>query len=103
MLSKIKKYEPPEIYPDEYFAYLRAYADGTIFTKEARGTELPTVKDVPSAIKFAIQRELDSVLYYQEIKKFVPKDQQDLIDKIIAEERGHFLKLSKFLKKLGYS
>jgi hypothetical protein len=62
--------------------------------------ELPAVKDTFSAIKFAIQRELDSILYYQEIKKFVTKDQHDLIDGIIEEERRHFLKLSKFLKKL---
>ena len=101
MLSKIEKYEPPDIYPDEYFSYLRAYADGTIFTGKMQKEELSAVKDVPSAIKFAIQRELDSILYYQEIKKFVTKDQHDLIDGIIEEERGHFLKLSKFLKKLG--
>ena len=101
MLSKIEKYEPPEIYPDEYFAYLRAYVNDAVFTREMQEKELPAVKDTFSAIKFAIQRELDSILYYQEIKKFVPKDQHDLIDGIIEEERRHFLKLSKFLKKLG--
>jgi len=101
MLSKIKKYEPPEIYPDEYFAYLRAYADDAVFTGEIQENELSAVKDTSSAIKFAIQRELDSILYYQEIKNFVTKDQHDLIDRIIEEERKHFLKLSKFLKELA--
>jgi len=98
MLSQMHKYDPSEFYPEEYFEYLHSYVDGIIFTGELQERELPV--DTLSAIKFAIQRELDSILYYQEIKKFVTKDQHDLIDRIIEEERKHFLKLSKFLKEL---
>ena len=95
MVSNVRKYDPSEFYPEEYFEYLRAYVNGTIF---AEVQEMPT--DTHSAIKFAIQRELDSILYYQEIKNFVTKDQHDMINKIIEEERKHFLKLSKFLEEL---
>ena len=95
MVSNVRKYDPSEFYPEEYFEHLRAYVDGTVFTEVQ---EMPT--DTHSAIKFAIQRELDSILYYQEIKNFVTEDQHDLIDEIIEEERKHFLKLSKFLKEV---
>ena len=98
LLSKIEKYEPAESYPGEYFAYLRAYVDNIIFTKEELDAELSRVKDTLSAIKFAIQRELDSILYYHEVKKFVPESQHHLIDKIIDEERKHFLKLLELEK-----
>lgn len=95
VLSKIETHSLPEGYSDEYGAYLRNYVDSNIiFTEEAMETELTKIKDVPSALDFAIRREMDSILYYQEIKVFVSKDQHAVIDEIIAEERSHFETLS---------
>jgi len=96
MLSKKEKYEPPESYPGEYLAYLQAYVDNIIFLNLNK--ELSAVKDTLSAINFGMQRELESILYYQEIKNFT-KSQHDLIDKIIDEERRHFSKLSELKKR----
>jgi len=95
MVSKIEEYEPFESYPGEYFSYLRAYADNIIFTPKKMEEEMAKIKDAPAALKFAIDRELDSILYYQEVKNLVPKSQRGLIDKIIEEERRHFIKLNK--------
>lgn len=95
MLSKIEEYEPFESYPGEYFSYLRAYADNIIFTPKRMEEEMDKIKDASSALKFAIDRELDSILYYQEVKNLVPQNQRGLIDKIIDEERRHFMKLTK--------
>jgi rubrerythrin len=95
MVAKIEEYEPFESYPGEYFAYLRAYADNIIFTPKKMEDEMKKIKDVSAALKFAIDRELDSILYYQEIKNLVPQNQRGLIDKIIEEERRHFVKLTK--------
>ena len=100
MVSKIEKYEPAESYPGEYFAYLRAYVDHIIFTKEEMDKKLSMVKDTLSAIEFAIQRELDSILYYHEAKKFVSEGQHNLIDRIINEEIKHFSKLSELKKSV---
>lgn len=94
MVSNIEKYEPFESYPGEYFAYLRAYADNHIFTPNTLKQEMAKIKDAASALKFAIARELDSILYYQEVKKLLPENQRTIIDKIIDEERRHFVKLS---------
>jgi rubrerythrin len=99
MVSRIEKYEPFETYPGEYFAYLRAYADDKIFNQKKLDRALAGVKDALSAIEFAMDRELDSIVYYQEIKNLVPEVQRKSIDTIIMEERKHFLKLSE-LKKL---
>ncbi len=94
MVSNIEKYEPFENYPGEYFAYLRAYADNHIFTPNKLKEEMEKIRDAASALKFAIDRELDSILYYQEVKKLLPENQRNVIDKIIDEERRHFVKLS---------
>lgn len=100
ILSGVKKYEPPESYPDEYFAYLKAYVDDIIFNKELRETDFSKIENTSSAIDFALQRELDSILYYYEVKHFVTERQHSLIDKIIEEERKHVLKLSTAKRKL---
>lgn len=99
MVSKIEKYEPPESYPGEYFAYLHAYADKIIFPKEKLDEAMSKMQDAITTIDFAIQQELDSILYYLEIKNLVPASQRSLIDGIIEEERRHFVKLSG-LKKI---
>ena len=51
------------------------------------------------AIDFALQRELDSILYYQEMRAFVPERHFPTIDAIIAEERKHFAILSEARKR----
>ncbi|MCK4329109.1 ferritin family protein [candidate division WOR-3 bacterium] len=98
MVSKIEKYEPPESYPGEYFTYLRAYADNIIFSQRKLEEEMSKIKGAISAVDFAIQRELDSILYFLEMKNFIPESQRNLIDGIIEEERRHFVKLSELKK-----
>ena len=99
MLSKIDEYRPTESYGGEYMAYLRDYLDGKIvFTKEAEKNRLSVGNDALSAIDFAIQRELDSVLYYQELRQFIMERQRGIVDDVIAEERKHFALLAEAKK-----
>lgn len=101
MLAGIERKQPQEGYPGEYGAYLRSYVDNSvIFTKDVMDRELAGIKDTLSAINFAIKRELDSMLYYHEIKNFVGKKHHEAIDGIIDEERRHFEVLSELKKNL---
>lgn len=99
MLSRVEDYKPAESYPGEYFAYLRSYADRLIFTPQKLESEISKIADRDDAIEFAIQREIESILYYLEVKPLVPQGQKADIDKIIDEERRHYLKLVD-LKKM---
>lgn len=100
IFAKMEKYSPPESYDGEYSAYLRNYVDSNIiFTKEAMDKELAKVKDTISALDFAIRRELDSILYYHEIKRLVSTSQHAAIDQIIDEERKHFSLLTEVKKR----
>jgi rubrerythrin len=96
ILLTIKEYEPLETYSGEYGLYLKAYIDNIIFSN--LDEERSRVQDALSAINFGMQRELESILYYQEIKNFM-KNQQEVIDTIIEEERKHFSTLSELKKK----
>ncbi len=101
MLAKSEQYEMVDSYPGEYEAYLHAFADEHVFSKEKTGELMAKkVKDVKEAIQFGVEVELDSINYYQEIKRFIPDYQKGTIEKIIEEERSHFLKLSDIKKTL---
>lgn len=98
----LEKERLPETYDGEYAAYLHDYVDGNvIFRKDLFEKELSKIRDVREAVDFAIRRELDSILYYQEIKGFVPQKDHSAIDKIIEEERSHFKGLSSLLARLS--
>ncbi|MFB3926529.1 MAG: ferritin family protein [Syntrophales bacterium] len=100
LTSRMEIKDPPETYPGEYMQYLRNYLDGQIIFDKKTETEFSHITDTLSAVTFAIDREVDSVLYYSEIKKLVPQREHKWIDKIIDEERKHFLKLSELKKEL---
>lgn len=100
IFAAMDKTAAPESYTGEYAAYLHNYVDNAIiFKKEALDQELTRVKDSVSALDFAIQRELDSILYYHEIKGLIPAHEYAAVDKIIEEERRHVAMLSAMKKK----
>jgi rubrerythrin len=100
MANALGDYAPAETYQGEYMAYLRDYIDGKVVFRQDMKNAVPSMGTVLSAFDFAIQRELDSVLYYQEIRAFVPERHYSTVDSIIAEERKHFAMLSEARK--GY-
>lgn len=96
MLSKVEAVAPAETYDGEFAAYLHNYIDGkVIFTKNKEEEASSVAKNTLSAILFAMQREADSILYYHESKQFIAEKYYTIIDKIIAEERKHFSRLSE--------
>lgn len=100
LLSQVTRIEAPETYPGEYMAYLKDYIDGKVIFSREKRMEIPEIKDTKEALDFAIGRELDSITFYQELKAFVPAKEHPPIEKIIAEERGHFARLSAMKKNL---
>lgn len=102
LLAGMDKSNPPESYEGEFGEYLRSYVDNNlIFTKEVMDKQLSKITNTSEALDFAIQRELDSILYYHEIKKLVPAAQHDALEKIIEEERQHFRSLTNMKKCLA--
>jgi rubrerythrin len=100
LFASMEKNNPPESYEGEFGAYLRSYVDNNlIFTKEIMDKQLANVKDTVAAFDFAMQRELDSILYYHEIKNLVPAAQHEAIEKIIEEERKHYAALVDMKKR----
>ncbi len=101
ILAGMDRNPPPEGYDGEYAAYLHNYVDNRlVFTAQAFAAELAKLKDEVSALDFAIQRELDAIHYYREIRELLPADQRQAIERIITEEKGHFTRLSAIKQRL---
>lgn len=102
ILGEVKKYEPAEAYPGEYFAYLKALSDGHIFTKEKTGSKIAkTVKTDLHAVEMGIGFEKDSILFYHGIKRVVLEEEEKAIDKLIDEEQNHLVKLTELKAQLS--
>lgn len=96
-----EKYEPPQAYSDEYFAYLRALSEEYVFTRQKKGEEVARkIKDEIEAVEVGIGAEKDSILFYNEMKKFVLKNAHDTIDELIEQEQKHLTDLSRLKNRL---
>jgi rubrerythrin len=106
MQGDLGDFRPAESYEGEYLAYLQGYIDGRVIFKgrvtgsggDSKDMTIAGVLDTRSALDFAIQREVDSIVYYQEVKAFVPEKHHKVVDGIVDEERRHFALLSEIRK-----
>lgn len=102
MAAKVEAdYKPPESYPGEYCNYVRAYADNLVFPEEKLEAQFNSIKTAEDAVEFAIQKEIESILYYLEMKNFVPSSQREEVERIIEEERRHYLRLTDLKRSVG--
>ncbi len=93
-LAKTVAQNPVENINEEYFAYLRAFADQTIFYDNLVDTAFEKIKSVEEALDFSMKRELESVNYYTELKNLVPVEEHGMLDRVIEEEKSHHLMLA---------
>ena len=101
ILYSVHKYEPPESYPGEYFAYMNALARDYVFTQKDKGREIAkNVKGDKEAISLGIGFEKDSIIFYVGMKKVVPEYDHKIVDKLITQEQDHLRQLSELKESL---
>lgn len=83
-----------------YDAYLRTFSEEVLFNEKSKEAEKAAVTDMKSAVEFAMKQELDSLLFYTDLKNYVPKKHEDAVEKIKQEERRHFTDLAVFKRDL---
>jgi len=101
ILDSVHKYEPPETYPGEYFAYMNALARDYVFTQKDKGREIAkNVKGDKEALELGIGFEKDSIIFYGGMKKVVPEYDHKIVDKLITQEQDHLRQLSELKESL---
>ena len=101
ILNSVEKYQPSESYPGEYFAYMNALASDHVFTKKNKGEDVAKkTKSDKEAVEIGIGAEKDSIIFYEGMKKVVPRNDHSLLEQLIAEEQAHLTKLSELKNTL---
>ena len=83
----------------EYHQYLRALVEEVVFEKDDK--EISRLIDDAEVLQYAISQEQKSILFYLEMKQYVPERDRHTLDKIIEEERWHVVKLVDLKEKFG--
>ncbi|MFB0554902.1 MAG: ferritin family protein [Phycisphaerae bacterium] len=89
---------------DEMTLYLRTIADSHIFDlKKDPSEQLKDKETAEDILKYAIEAEKNSIIFYLGLKNFVPtKAGKDKVDEIIKEEMDHIAELHLRLSALKY-
>lgn len=81
---------------NEYLQYLENYlTTKSVFDRKKFESKKDDITNILEALDFAMDREQDSILYYMTLMTIVREEQSHLVQKIIEEERKHFIKLNK--------
>ncbi|MFH1339442.1 MAG: ferritin family protein [Candidatus Omnitrophota bacterium] len=95
ILDLVQKYEPPEAYPGEYFAYMSALASECVFTQKDKGSEIASkISGDKEAVDLGIGFEKDSIILYVGMKKVVPGYDAKVVDELILQESEHLRQLT---------
>lgn len=97
---KTSDFKPDGIDNQQYEDYLKKVSQKIMFNREKFEEETKEVNDLISAVGFAMQKELDSLIFYVDLKMYVPHEHVEVMNKIIKEEQNHYTKLEKFKEKL---
>ncbi len=101
ILDKLEKYQPPESYPGEYFAYMNALAGDYVFTQKNKGKEIAKrITGDKQAVDTGMGFEKDSILFYEGMKKVVPEHHHKVLDELIGQEQKHLRQLCDLKKAL---
>lgn len=95
MIDHFDDYIAYEFGTGEYSDYLKAIAANFIITpKLIQEKKDELFRSDKEAVKFGISVEKESILTYSALKEGIKLQKQASIDKVIEEEKEHFLRLS---------
>ena len=102
MRDQLGAYVASETYGGEYLAYVQALVGDRFLPDEQAA--LDSVKSAASdreVLTTALRFEKETLLFFSEIKQFVPSRHGEVISKLIDEERKHITDLSALLQKMA--
>ena len=86
---------------DEVSLYFKALIDTKVLpTSPEKNSLLPELKDEIGAIHISISFEKDTILFLQEISRWVTAEDKNKIEQLIEEEKGHILTLLQMKKNI---
>lgn len=101
LAARMGSLQLPKQLDADYRAYLAAYSENLIFAQADSAQKVAAINDEKSALIYALEKELDTIHYYREVKELIPASEHGLIEKIIDEERSHVVKLTEMKQNIA--
>ncbi len=87
---------------DEVSIYFKALIDTHVLpTSKDKNSLIQELKDEIGAIHISISVEKDTILFLQEIKRWLENEDVKKIERLIVEEKSHILKLLQMKKEIA--
>lgn len=100
MLKTLKPAQIEKRYPGRIDAYLKALAKESVFKKDKEAkAALDRIDNDREALEFAKEIEVDSIIFYEQMKKTLPFSEKKVIKEIIVEEERHLKMIEEMTKK----
>ncbi len=100
ILDQSADYTPQLSYPGEFGLFIEEFAAMAIRTFQTTDIR-DHIKDYAEAIALGLQVEMETMLFYNELRDKFPKEREDTVNNIIEEERSHILELKTLREKLN--
>lgn len=89
-----------ENYPGEQSAYMKALADSVVFELGEVEALSARINNDSEALETALGFEKDSIVFYSEILELVRQEDKTAVQKVIAEEKSHMVRLNEMERLL---
>jgi rubrerythrin len=98
----ISKDAPPlPEYAEDMDAYMDSMIDDRLYSDVDSAEFVKGAVESKDAIRMAIGFEKDAILYFREFLPYLSEDDQQVVQGLIDEEKGHIRMLGKLKKELG--
>ena len=87
--------ESQESYEGELAEYMKALVDDTLYTQVSAKKFAENVKTPKIAIQYGIGFEKDSILFFDELLKYMEPPQTEKVRMLIEEEKKHIIYLTE--------
>ena len=102
MLDEAGDYFIADFGPGDYQLYINAIASEYIVTQQLLERKIKEgFSSDLAAIEFGLSIEKESILVYSALKDYMLTAKQNIIEKVIDEEKGHFAQLSLLQQSLS--
>ena len=94
------EFVPNESYVGEYGDYLKSMINSHIFNLSNVEDLVKGLKTNQEILKYALNFEKDSILIFREFENFVTKTGNEMIQRLINEEKGHINKINRLFQEI---
>lgn len=99
--ASLDERESVDSYPGELAAYMRALVEDQLYRALSPAAAAERVRSPREAVEMGIGFEKDAIVFFEGLSGFLSPDQRAVVERLIREEKGHLVRLSRLREDLA--